>query len=206
MISRFKLEGVASFAEGPMASLNENAGAKRSMRSASRLSPLQRAYLMGFRRARILARRDVNGFVYQFEAVNDEVRAELRGVRRELARLRAIDSAPEAESDNTMWLSESAQGSRPVAFSTDLDSTALLIASSARSLISRLTSKLRTWRRRVRERAELARMSEAEHSRYGHLVGGSFSVNRQAGLAEVIGATAVTRGIGVTMLQSFGTS
>ena len=67
-----------------MASFDGREGVRRSTRSASRLSPLQRAYLMGFRRARILARRDVNGFVYQFEAVNDEVRAELRGVRREL--------------------------------------------------------------------------------------------------------------------------
>jgi hypothetical protein len=68
-----------------MASLNDIAGVKRSMRSAFRLSPLQRAYLMGFRRARILARRDVNAFAYQVEAVNDEVHAEPRGVRGEMS-------------------------------------------------------------------------------------------------------------------------
>jgi uncharacterized protein YjiS (DUF1127 family) len=38
----------------------------------------------------------------------------------------------------------------------------LLIAQSALSLTSRLTGKLRTWRQRERERAELARMSQTE--------------------------------------------
>ena len=138
-----------------MASFNGREGVKRSTPSASRLSPLQRAYLMGFRRARILARRDVNGFVYQFEAVNDEV----RGVRRELARLREIDHAPDVEHGDTLWLSKSTQGSRPVASSTDLESAALVAPHPS---ISRLTGMLRTWRRRVRERAELAQMSQAE--------------------------------------------
>lgn len=58
-------------------------------------------------------------------------------------------------------VSERTQGLRPVAFSTGL-SAAFLIATSALSLISRLTAKLRTWRQRKRERAELARMSQAE--------------------------------------------
>jgi uncharacterized protein YjiS (DUF1127 family) len=57
---------------------------------------------------------------------------------------------------------ESAQGSRPVAFLTDIKSVALLVASSTLTLFSRLTGILRTWRRRARERAELARMSQAE--------------------------------------------
>lgn len=51
-----------------------------------------------------------------------------------------------------------AQGSR----STEVKNALLLIAASALSLTSRVTGKLRTWRRRERERAELARMSEAE--------------------------------------------
>ena len=58
-------------------------------------------------------------------------------------------------------VSESAQVSRLVAFSTDLKSAAR-IASYTQFLISRLTGKLRTWRQRGRERAELARMSQAE--------------------------------------------
>jgi uncharacterized protein YjiS (DUF1127 family) len=35
-------------------------------------------------------------------------------------------------------------------------------ASSPLSLVSRLAGEIRTWRRRARERTELARMSEAE--------------------------------------------
>jgi uncharacterized protein YjiS (DUF1127 family) len=159
---RLKLEGLESFGEKPMASLNDRAGAQRSMQPASRLSPLQRAYLMGFRRARILARRDVNAFAHQFEALNDEVYTDLLGARREMARLRAIDHAVEAERDDTLRLNESDQGWRPVASSTDLKTAALVIASSTLSLISGLTRKLRTWRQRERERAELARMSQDE--------------------------------------------
>jgi uncharacterized protein YjiS (DUF1127 family) len=79
-----------------------------------------------------------------------------------MARLRAIDHALKGERGDTLWLSEGAQDSRPVAFSTDVRSAALAIASSTPSLISRLMTKLRTWRQRERERAELARMSQAE--------------------------------------------
>jgi uncharacterized protein YjiS (DUF1127 family) len=57
---------------------------------------------------------------------------------------------------------ESAQGSRPVAFLTDIKSIALLIASSTLTLISRLTGIVRTWHRRALERAELAQMSRYE--------------------------------------------
>jgi uncharacterized protein YjiS (DUF1127 family) len=141
-----------------MASFNDREGVRRSTRSAPRLSPLQRAYLMGFRRARIQARRDVNALAHQFGAVN----AELRGMRREMARLRAIDQALETEREDTLWLSERPEGSRPVAFSADLKRTLSLIASSALPPISRLAGKLRTWRQRQRERTELARMSQAE--------------------------------------------
>lgn len=123
-----------------MASPNDRAGVQRSMRSASRLSPLQRAYLMGFRRARILARRDVNASAYWFEVANDEVHAEPRGVRREMARLRAIDHAPEAERDGASQLSESAPGSQPASSSTDITSAAFI---APYFLISRLTEKLR---------------------------------------------------------------
>jgi len=56
-------------------------------RSPSRLSPLQRAYLMGFRRAQIQARCDVNRLEDQFEAMREK----LRCVRREMAHLRSID-------------------------------------------------------------------------------------------------------------------
>jgi uncharacterized protein YjiS (DUF1127 family) len=201
MISRFEVDGLASFAEGPMAGLNDNAGAKRSMRSASRLSPLQRAYLMGFRRARIYARRDVTALADPSEAVSTE----LRGVRRELERLRAIDYALEAERDDTLRLGESAQGSRPVAFSTNLGSEALLTAPSTPFLISRLTGVLRTWRRRVREREELAGMSQAELRDIG-----ISSVDRLWEIGKPFwrngsdwSLATATRGIGVTMLQWF---
>ena len=59
-------------------------------------------------------------------------------------------------------VSETAQGSRSVAFSTKVKRPVLLIAPYTLSLISRLTGKLRTWRRRARDRAELARMSQTE--------------------------------------------
>jgi uncharacterized protein len=150
-----------------MASFNDCAPIDRSTRLASRLSPLQRAYLMGFRRADILARRDVNAFADQFEALNDEDHAELRGVRREMARLRAIDHALDDRRDDTLRQGEGAKGSQPLAFSTDLKSAAL-IAPPMPSLMSRITGKLRTWRRRVLisahcsdDEKELARMSQA---------------------------------------------
>ena len=131
-----------------MASLNDNAGVWGPMRSASRLSPLQRAYLMGFRRARIYGHGDADALADPFEAVSNE----LSGLRRDLARLRAIDQALETDRGDTLQRGESAQGSRRAALSTD----------TTPSQMSRLMSKLRTWRQRERERAELARMSQAE--------------------------------------------
>jgi uncharacterized protein YjiS (DUF1127 family) len=170
------------------------------MRSASHLSPLQRAYLMGFRRARIYARRDVNALADPSEAVSTE----LRGVRRELARLRAIDHALEAERDNTLWLGESAQSSGPVAFSTDLKSAAFIAPPTA-SPIARATSTLRTWRRRVQEREELAQMSQAELRDMGiSLVDRLWEIGKpfwRNGFDWSLAAA--TRGIGVTMLQWF---
>lgn len=59
-------------------------------------------------------------------------------------------------------MSESAQGSLPAVFMTDFVSAGLLIVQSTSSLTSHVTGKLRTWWQRARERAELARMSEAE--------------------------------------------
>jgi uncharacterized protein YjiS (DUF1127 family) len=67
-----------------------------------------------------------------------------------------------ASSNDHADVGESAQGSRPVAFLTDIKRVALLIASSTLTLISRLTGILRTWRRRALERAELAQMSQGE--------------------------------------------
>jgi uncharacterized protein YjiS (DUF1127 family) len=57
---------------------------------------------------------------------------------------------------------ESAQGSQPVAFSTGVKSALSLVAPTTLSLISRLTGKLGTWRKRAQERAELAGMSQGE--------------------------------------------
>ena len=67
-----------------------------------------------------------------------------------------------ASSNDHADVGESAQGSRPVAFLTDIKRVALLIASSTLTLISRLTGIFRTWRRRALERAELAQMSQGE--------------------------------------------
>jgi uncharacterized protein YjiS (DUF1127 family) len=67
-----------------------------------------------------------------------------------------------ASSNDHAVVGESAQGSRPVAFLTDIKSVALSIASSTLTLISRLTGILRGWRRRALERAELAQMSRYE--------------------------------------------
>jgi uncharacterized protein YjiS (DUF1127 family) len=142
-----------------MASLNNRATVKKSMRAPRGLSPLQRAYLMGFRRARIQARRDVNALADQFEDLSEEVYGEVLGAQREMARLRAIDHALEAERGDTLLRSERAQSSQPVAFSTDLERAAV---GAPYSMISRLAGKLRTWRQRERERAELARMSQHE--------------------------------------------
>jgi len=59
-------------------------------------------------------------------------------------------------------VSESTQGSKPNAFPTDVNSAASFVAPTTLSLMSRLAGRLRTWRQREHERAELARMSQAE--------------------------------------------
>jgi uncharacterized protein YjiS (DUF1127 family) len=59
-------------------------------------------------------------------------------------------------------VSESARGSLPLAFSTEVTGAALLVARSAPSLISRVMGTLRTLRQRERDREELARMSRYE--------------------------------------------
>jgi uncharacterized protein YjiS (DUF1127 family) len=59
-------------------------------------------------------------------------------------------------------VSESARGSQPFAFSTKVAGSALLVARSAPSLISRVMDTLRTLRQRERDREELARMSRYE--------------------------------------------
>ena len=69
-----------------------------------RLSPMQRGHLMGLRRARAKAQRERDELADQFENVIDEIHAEMRGVRDELARLRMLDNAVLAERDPTMWL------------------------------------------------------------------------------------------------------
>ena len=67
-----------------------------------------------------------------------------------------------ASSNDHVDVGESAPGSRPVAFLTDIKSVVLLIASPTLTVISRLTGILRGWRRRAFERAELAQMSQDE--------------------------------------------
>src|SRR5215472_8439704 len=62
-----------------------------------RLSPMQRGYMMGLRRARAQAQRELNDQADRFENVIAEIHAEMRGVRDELARLRMLDDAILAE-------------------------------------------------------------------------------------------------------------
>ena len=68
-----------------------------------RLSPLQRGYMMGLRRARAQAQRELNDQADRFEDVIAEVHAEMRDVGVELGRLRTFDNAILAERDSTMW-------------------------------------------------------------------------------------------------------
>jgi hypothetical protein len=65
---------------------------------------MQRGFLMGLRRARAQAQRELNDQADRFEDVIAEIHAEMCGVRDELARLRMLDNAILAERDPTMWL------------------------------------------------------------------------------------------------------
>ena len=55
-----------------------------------RLSPMQRGYLMGLRRARAKAQRERDELADQFEDIIDDINAEMRGVRDELTKLRTL--------------------------------------------------------------------------------------------------------------------
>jgi hypothetical protein len=46
---------------------------------------MQSAYLLGLRRARAQAKRERDDLIDRFEAVNEEVRDELRGLRSDIA-------------------------------------------------------------------------------------------------------------------------
>ena len=63
-----------------------------------RLTPLQRGYMMGLRRAKARAQRERDEMADQFEDMLGEIHAEMRGVRKELARLRMLDNAGRARS------------------------------------------------------------------------------------------------------------
>jgi hypothetical protein len=52
---------------------------------------MQRGYMMGLRRARAQAQRELNDQADRFEDVIAEIHAEMRGVRDELAKLRTLD-------------------------------------------------------------------------------------------------------------------
>ena len=56
-----------------------------------RLSPMQRGFLMGLRRARAKAQREMDDQADRFEDVVAEINAEMLGVRDELAKLRTLD-------------------------------------------------------------------------------------------------------------------
>jgi len=58
---------------------------------------MQRGYLMGLRRARAKAQREMDDQADRFEDVIAEIHVEMRGVRDELARLRTLDSAIDAD-------------------------------------------------------------------------------------------------------------
>ena len=68
-----------------------------------RLSPMQRHYLMGLRRARAQAERELNNQADRFHVIA-EINAEMRAVRPSLEALRTLDKAILAERDPTMWL------------------------------------------------------------------------------------------------------
>jgi hypothetical protein len=70
-----------------------------------RLSPMQRGYLMGFRRARAKAQRERDEMADEFENVIAEIHAEMRGVRDELTRLRTLTLInPCDEPSKPRWL------------------------------------------------------------------------------------------------------
>jgi hypothetical protein len=69
-----------------------------------RLSPLQRGYIMGLRRARAKAQREMDDMCDQFEGVLGEIREELRGIRDETQRQRAIEEVASVVRDPTMLL------------------------------------------------------------------------------------------------------
>ena len=71
-----------------------------------RLSLMQRGFLMGLRRARRKAQVERDELADRFEDINAEMRAEMRGVRDELTRLRTItllDSGDD-EASKQKWL------------------------------------------------------------------------------------------------------
>jgi hypothetical protein len=55
------------------------------MKPALRLSPTQRAYLLGLRKGLAVAKRERNELRAEFEAMKDQVDAVLRGLRSEVA-------------------------------------------------------------------------------------------------------------------------
>jgi hypothetical protein len=56
------------------------------------------------RRARAQAKRERDDIIDRFEAINAEVRDELRGLRSDIARLHQIENAVEAVRDEHTWL------------------------------------------------------------------------------------------------------
>ena len=65
---------------------------------------MQRAYLIGFRRAKARAKVEREQIADEFYEVLDDIHAEPRGVRSEIARRHAINEAAEVVRDPTMWL------------------------------------------------------------------------------------------------------
>jgi hypothetical protein len=69
----------------------------------ARLSPTQAAYLLGLRRAHTQIKRELDALASElrdtFDELHDELRNELRGLRADLARLRAINTAVDTERD-----------------------------------------------------------------------------------------------------------
>jgi septal ring factor EnvC (AmiA/AmiB activator) len=61
-------------------------------------------YLLGLRRPRAQAKRERDALAVEFEAVNDEVHAELRALKNEGTRIHAIEVAIEAKRDEHQWL------------------------------------------------------------------------------------------------------
>lgn len=60
-------------------------------------------YLLGLRRAQAQARRELEDIAERFEEISEATRAELHGLRNEIARAHSIGDAIDAEREDGAW-------------------------------------------------------------------------------------------------------